>query len=78
MTDNEFMLMIGVLTLVSYLFFNYTKSENPIIRFIRDTLLDPYDDAGSFMTEIYKIIFFAGYWILIYAIIKLYVIGFDE
>tara|TARA_Y100000389_G_C17166102_1_gene366831 strand:- start:312 stop:545 length:234 start_codon:yes stop_codon:yes gene_type:complete len=77
MTDNEFMLMIGGLTLVSYLFFNYTKSENPIIRFIRDTLLGSIED-GDFMGEIYKIIFFAGYWVLFYAIIKLYVIGFDE
>ena len=77
MTDNEFMLMIGGLTLVSYLFFNYTKSENPIIRFIRDTLLGSIEDGG-FMGEIYKIIFFVGYWGLFYAIIKLYVIGFDE
>jgi len=39
----------------------------------KDNLLDPYDGAGSFMTILYRVIFFTGYGVIIYSILKLYV-----
>ena len=87
MTDNDyFVLTIGILSIASYLFYNYIfdyilKSDNLFIRIIY-TLLDPFEDGfdgdPGFLTKIYRIMFFAVFWLFFILIIKFYVIGFDE